>query len=995
MTTPSIDARASQGFINNPSGDVHQTFVTQAAAEPPLWSGVPHMPPHFVGRDELLNDLVARLLAGHSPALSADGLPGVGKTTLALAIAHHPRVLAHFSDGVLWAGLGRTADVASIQASWGDALHVEVSDLADLRARSQRLHAAIGQHRLLVVLDDAWQWQPLELLRCPGPHVAHLLTTRNQELARRFAGPSQSVSVPTLEEEPGFTLLQSLAPEACASDPAAARALAVAVGGLPLALELLGGYLAAGQHRRFASQRSQALADLTNPAQRLALATQRLGDGSSQIVTLEQTIALSLEELPAQAVAAFECLGAFAPKPARFDLAAAQAVTQADAETLALLADRSLLEIAGDESLALHQVLADAARVHTPPDADARQRNHYLAIVDADRHDWQRIDAVYPQVLFAWQQCAQGNPALDDLLPLVWGLRIFQERRGLWQDSLNWADRTLALTRKVGRTSDSATLLNNMGGIYSALGDKEQALSFYNQALLLRRQVGDKTGEARTLNNIGRVYSDLGDKQQALTFYNQALPLMRQAGDKAGEATTLNNLGGVYSDLGDKQQALSFYNQALLLRRQVGDKTGEARTLNNIGRVYSDLGDKQQALTFYNQALPLMRQAGDKAGEATTLNNLGGVYSDLGDKQQALSYYNQALPLIRQVGDKAGEASTLNNLGLVYDALGDKQQALTFYNQALPLRRQVGDKAGEATTLSNIGAVYSALGDKQQALSFYNQALPLRRQVGDKAGEAATLNNIGAVYFALGDKPQALSYYNQALPLIRQVGDKAGEAATLNNIGRVYDALGDKQQALTYYNQALPLWRQVGDKAGEARTLNNIGLVYSALGDKQQALTYYNQALPLQRQVGDKAGEATTLSNIGAVYFALGDKQQALTFYNQALPLQQQVGDKAGEATTLNNLGFILFQDGKYTDAVALLEQVITILHSLGAVAEEAAALRNLAWALGALNRPSEAAALLERSVAILQRYHLPQDAWGQTLQQHQDLLDQVRRQSS
>ncbi len=69
--------------------------------------------------------------------------------------------------------------------------------------------------------------------------------------------------------------------------------------------------------------------------------------------------------------------------------------------------------------------------------------------------------------------------------------------------------------------------------------------------------MGDNAGVATTLNNIGFVYSDLGDKQTALDYFNQSLPLRRQVGDIAGEARTLNNIGLVYSDLGDKQQALS------------------------------------------------------------------------------------------------------------------------------------------------------------------------------------------------------------------------------------------------------------------------------------------------------------------------------------------------------------------------------------------------------------------------------------------------------
>jgi hypothetical protein len=54
--------------------------------------------------------------------------------------------------------------------------------------------------------------------------------------------------------------------------------------------------------------------------------------------------------------------------------------------------------------------------------------------------------------------------------------------------------------------------------------------------------VGDRGGEATTLNNIGGVYDDLGEKQKALVFYNQALPISRAVGDPYLEVTILDNI---------------------------------------------------------------------------------------------------------------------------------------------------------------------------------------------------------------------------------------------------------------------------------------------------------------------------------------------------------------------------------------------------------------------------------------------------------------------
>jgi CHAT domain-containing protein/Tfp pilus assembly protein PilF len=420
---------------------------------------------------------------------------------------------------------------------------------------------------------------------------------------------------------------------------------------------------------------------------------------------------------------------------------------------------------------------------------------------------------------------------------------------------------------------------------------KRSAIVKFEQALKLYREAGDHTREARALNNIGKVYSDLGEKQKALEYYSQSLPLSRVVGDLRGEAATLTNIGLVYSALGEKQKALEYYSQSLPLSRVVGDLRGEAATLNHIGNVYADLGEKQKALEYYSQSLPLRRATGDRGGEAATLNNIGLVYSELGEKQKALDYYSQSLPLLRAVGERRGEAITLTNIGRVYSELGEKQKALDYYSQSLPLSRAVGDRSGEAYTLTNIGRVYSELGEKQKALDYYSQSLPLTRALGDRGREASTLNNIGNAYSELGEKQKALDYYSQSLPLRQTIGDRDGEANTLNNIGIVYSALGEKQKALEYYSQSLPLSRAVGDRAGEALTLFNMASAKRAQNNLTEALNDIESSIKIIENLRTKIASPELRSS----YFAT--VQDHYEFYIDLLMQLHKTNPKSGYDT--------------------------------------------------------------------------------------------------
>jgi CHAT domain-containing protein len=141
-----------------------------------------------------------------------------------------------------------------------------------------------------------------------------------------------------------------------------------------------------------------------------------------------------------------------------------------------------------------------------------------------------------------------------------------------------------------------------------------QAITKFEEALPLYRAVGDSRKEAVTLNNIGYIYSALGENQKALDYYNQSLPLIRATGGKAGEAVTLNNIGAIYNASGEKQKALEYLNQALPLSRTTGDKATEAVTLYNVAYLEGNRGNLNVALTQIEASITILEDLRTKIG---------------------------------------------------------------------------------------------------------------------------------------------------------------------------------------------------------------------------------------------------------------------------------------------------------------------------------------------------------------------------------------------
>ncbi|WP_420631758.1 tetratricopeptide repeat protein [Candidatus Leptofilum sp.] len=745
----------------------------QKEAQPPLFIGVPSMPNRFLGRDGLIQRLTEQLTKRAGRTVSAEGLPGVGKTTIAVALAHVKDIQEHFNDGVLWAGLGPQANVTSILNLWADALAVRVSQKMSDHERKVAIKNAIGQRAFLLIIDDAWEIEAAELLKCGGPNCCHFVTTRSKDLAYKVASQDAVLYIPTLDKASAYHLLCSMAKATCEANPAAAKALVAAVGELPLAIELLGGYLGETRRSLRPRLREKALADMAEATKRLQQAQRRLGSNSGQKETLAEAILLSLEGLQAEedgeeAIKAFYTLGAFAPKPALFSWEAAVAVSNYEEDMIAWLVERNLLEEI-DEQLAIHQTISDVAQTKLETAVTDQHRNHYLEIVNKDREDWQTIQRIYDQLQWAWQNTAENESLFD----LAEALKIYQKRQGLRQDSIHWYQRSLAIARSNKLRQEESKILNDLGEVYISIGQPDTALDYYNQALPLLEEIGDRAGLATILNNIGQLYFRVGQRDQALDYYNRATPIREEIGDQTGLATTLSNIGLVYDRQGHRDKALDHYNRALAIQEGSSDRTGLAITLSRIGGNYNNRHQPKKALVYCKQALTIQEEVGDLQEMGNTLTSIGIAYYGLGQSDKVLDYYNRALRIAKEMDDRPSEGALLSNIGSTYNNLGQLDKALDCFNQALAIHRAVVFRSFEAYTLRSIGTVYRKLGQPNEAKNYFNQALPVYEEVGDLDGERTTRWWLAQLYHAEGNFTEAAKEMSQAIKLAELIKSPA------------------------------------------------------------------------------------------------------------------------------------------------------------------------------------------------------------------------------
>ncbi|MCB0256752.1 MAG: tetratricopeptide repeat protein, partial [Anaerolineae bacterium] len=115
--------------------------------------------------------------------------------------------------------------------------------------------------------------------------------------------------------------------------------------------------------------------------------------------------------------------------------------------------------------------------------------------------------------------------------------------------------------------------------------------------------------ELTTLNNIGGVYDALGEKQEALRYYEQALPLFRQVGDRSGEAKTLNNMAAIYFHQGELERAADMVAGAVRTLREIGAVAEEAALLFNLAFVLGHyLGRQEEAIEHLTRSIDILHR---------------------------------------------------------------------------------------------------------------------------------------------------------------------------------------------------------------------------------------------------------------------------------------------------------------------------------------------------------------------------------------------------
>ncbi|MBQ0847285.1 tetratricopeptide repeat protein [Streptomyces sp. BH-SS-21] len=704
-------------------------LAPETAAAPVRPAQLPATVPDFTGRTSFVSELCDVLASaeGRVMAVSAlAGIGGVGKTTLAVHVAHQSRVA--FPDGQLYVDLqGAGARAAAPEAVLGAflrALGTPDSSIPDtLEERAALYRSVLDGRRVLVLLDnarDAAQVRPL----LPGTEGCAALVTSRVRMVD-LAG-AHLVDLDVMSPEEALQLFTKIVgTERVESERQSALDVVAACGFLPLAIRIAAS--------RLAARRTWTVSVL---AAKLADERRRLDELQAGDLAVKATFELGYGQLESAQARAFRLLG-LADGP-DMSLAAAAAVLDLPLddteELLESLVDTSLLESAAPGRYRYHDLVrlyarACAERDEQPPGeraaAMSRLLDFYLStaarVYAIERPGDRLVDHLettqYPGLTFSGGSAAldwlyteaapllacvrqsAGTEFLRRAVDLLWAAKDLTESGANSHQYETTARAMCDATRTAGDERAEGRARTILTDVLLVSGRIQQAEDEAQRAMALAGAAQDATAISWVANNRGLICLHQSRHADGKEFFDQAIELLRAADNRPFEATSLCNLSRAHLGMGNVTKAVEIAQRGVSIHAEFGRTVRLANGHYAVGIALHMAGRHSEALGHFSEALGILGDHRQRLWEGTTHFRIAEVHLAAHRPAPAAQHAEQALAL-RCIGGDRMRGNVLTLLGRALSVLGQVDRATACWREALNLYEHCGaEEAAEVRAL--------------------------------------------------------------------------------------------------------------------------------------------------------------------------------------------------------------------------------------------------------------------------------------------------------
>ncbi|MGW4594876.1 BTAD domain-containing putative transcriptional regulator [Streptomyces sp. NPDC004457] len=817
-----------------------------SARQTPRPAQLPAPPAHFTGRADVRRELRRTLTepSAQAPAVAVvSGMAGVGKSALALHVAHELR--ERFTDGQLYVNLhGATPGMTPLTAT--QALSALLRDLgAEPRsipehpdAAAALLRSLLAPARILLVLDDAANAAQVRPLLPAGPGCAVIVTSRSPltalDGARRFP-------LSPLTGEDSAALLRAVSGRAGLD---AGHALVELTGRLPLALRVVAARLAA-RHALTPDVLAGQLAETGGRLRHLEyddLSVRR------SLAVAHDALAAAEREADRDAALALRHIGALDLPTYGAPLIACLTGTDERRAEAALdrLVDVALLEETAYGRYVPHDLVRDFAREladalphpAVPPAADEARPDGFgrtpapagtepstesprpagngtpgTTEADGAAGSTEAAGAAgTTEADYAAETSDLADPARtfgSDSTPAVPGRTSGPEPAPPAPERTSGPTRTFgpqsvpaAPSHTPGPESAPTAPARTPGPGFASAGPEGTPNQGPAPAVADPASRRGPTPVAPDLAAL-RWYAAMAERvlsavvEPGLDQDDRRRPTSAQPAGHAADVAALAAFESAEEAFAWGE--LELENVVTLVARNAD--TEDPRTAAHLSALVRLLfpyvqrsGRVAEMEVLGRAALGAARRLRDPEAEAYALGDLAGLHFLTGRQNDALALTEQALEIWERLGTASRIRRCLNNRGLLLEGLGRFAESGEALRQSLAYSRLLNDPYGEAVTRSHLGNLYEHT-DPRAAIEQHRRSLAIGDEIGAVIVQHSAHCNIGYAHLTLGESAAAARHFEESLRILGGHGDWHGESQTRLGLVRALRRLGQAERA--------------------------------------------------------------------------------------------------------------------------------------------------------------------------------------------------------
>jgi CHAT domain-containing protein/Flp pilus assembly protein TadD len=400
-------------------------------------------------------------------------------------------------------------------------------------------------------------------------------------------------------------------------------------------------------------------------------------------------------------------------------------------------------------------------------------------------------------------------------------LAILDDISGRVDDARIKFQNAIETASEINDVETAAIAYAELGVSFSFTNEIINAKENYLKSLELQKKLGNKLRISYLHENLGNIYAAMFNYEQAIKQYENGL---KAAGEnKRAQILNTRGLADVYSNLSNYSKAIQLYRDAQKISAEINDISSEADINSGLGILNFNLGLFQNSLAHFKTAEELHIQTENLYSAADINHKIGAAYIQLDNLDSAKKYLEKSLEYSQQAGDPYTEALSYIELSYLFLQKNELQNALARIKRSLEISSQYSFHHLTAQAYLAAGEIQNKNGNFSSARESFMNANSIGSELNEFNLIIESNYKLARLFEKEGFDEAAESYYKSAVSSIENVSiplfaEEDVHISYLSEKNEVYSSFAEFYLDRSKFEQAFELL----DKSRSRNLMQNL-----------------------------------------------------------------------------------------------------------------------------------------------------------------------------